>query len=63
MTKKERLNPSIINASRRKRIALGSGTNVSDVNKLLTGFEQSKKLMKQLNSNKGKFSLKKFPFM
>ncbi len=63
MTVKERQNPSIINASRRKRIAAGSGTKVSDVNKLLTGFEQSKKMMKQLNSGKMRLPKMKFPFM
>lgn len=63
MTIKERQNPSIINASRRKRIAAGSGTKVSDVNKLLTGFEQSKKMMKQLNSGKMRLPKMKFPFM
>lgn len=63
MTIKERQNPNIINASRRKRIAAGSGTRVSDVNKLLTGFEQSKKMMKQLNSGKMRFPGMKFPFM
>ena len=65
MTIKERQNPSIINASRRKRIAAGSGTRVSDVNRLLQGFEQSRKLMKQINS--GRFKMpgmgRKFPFM
>lgn len=61
MTKKERANPAILNASRRKRIAAGSGTTVSEVNKLLNGFEQSKKMMKQFKGNKGKFS--GFPFM
>lgn len=63
MTKEERVHPEIINASRRKRIAAGSGTNVSDVNKLIKGFEQSKKLMKQLNSGKMKFPGMKLPFM
>jgi len=63
MTIKERQQPNIINASRRKRIAAGSGTKVSDVNKLLTGFEQSKKMMKQLNSGKFKMPGMKFPFM
>lgn len=65
MTKKERENPSIINASRRKRIARGSGTNIQDVNKLLRSFEEFRKMMKQFNNiekaaKKGKF---KFPFM
>lgn len=50
MTPKERLHPDIINGSRRKRIAIGSGTTVEDVNKLLKQFEQMKKLMKQFSS-------------
>lgn len=49
MTKKERVNPDVINASRRKRIAAGSGTSVQDVNKLLKNFEQTKKMMKQFS--------------
>jgi signal recognition particle subunit SRP54 len=64
MTKEERHKPGIINASRRKRIALGSGTTVSDVNRLLKGFEQSKKMMKQLtNPNIAKKGRFKLPFM
>lgn len=43
MTIKERRNPEIINGSRRKRIAAGSGTRVQDVNRLLKKFEESKK--------------------
>ncbi len=42
MTKKERINPALLNASRRRRIAQGSGTQVSDVNRLINGYEQSK---------------------
>jgi len=49
MTKKERHNPSIINASRKKRIAAGSGTEVQDVNLLLRQFEQMQKMMKQFS--------------
>jgi signal recognition particle subunit SRP54 len=66
MTSKERENPSIINSSRKRRISIGSGTSIQEVNKLLTGFEQSKKLLKQFSGaggkgmKKGKF---KFPFM
>jgi signal recognition particle subunit SRP54 len=64
MTPKERVNPSIINASRKRRIAQGSGTRVQDVNKLLKGFTQSKKMMKQLSGNKGfmKKGKMNFPF-
>lgn len=52
MTKKERAKPEIINGSRRKRIAAGSGCSVEDVNRLLKQFEQMKKMMKQLSSSK-----------
>ncbi len=52
MTPKERDNPQIINASRKRRIALGSGTTVQDINQLLKQFEQSKLLMKQMKSGK-----------
>ena len=47
MTKDERVKPELINGSRRKRIANGSGTTVQDVNKLLNQFDQMKKMMKQ----------------
>lgn len=49
MTPKERENPSIIGASRKKRIAAGCGLRVEDVNKLLKSFEQMRKLMKQFS--------------
>jgi len=48
MTIKERQTPNIINGNRRKRIALGSGTTVNDVNKFLKSFDDMKKLMKSL---------------
>ncbi len=53
MTPRERENPSVINSSRKKRIANGSGTSVEEVNRLLKQFEQMQKLMKQF-SNMGK---------
>ena len=56
MTPKERRNPDIIKASRRQRIAKGSGTTIQQVNQLLKQFEQSKEMMKQLKGGK----LKKF---
>ena len=69
MTKEERANPKVINANRKKRIAKGSATDVSDVNKLLTQFEQMKKMMKMFSNgglpNMGKmpkFPGRKFPF-
>ncbi len=49
MTLKERRNPDILNASRRKRIAAGSGTQVQDINRLIKQFEESKKMMKQMS--------------
>ncbi len=54
MTPKERENPNIIDSSRKKRIAKGSGTSVEEINKLLKQFEQMKKLMKQMSSGKFK---------
>ena len=54
MTPKERYNPDIINGSRRKRIAKGSGTTVEDVNRLLKQFDQMKKMMKQMTGGGGK---------
>lgn len=53
MTKEERQNPDIIKASRRRRIAEGSGTTIQQVNSLLKQFEQSKEMMKQLKNKKG----------
>ncbi|WP_312812050.1 signal recognition particle protein [Sedimentibacter sp.] len=50
MTKKERTNPSIINGSRRKRIAAGSGTSVQRVNQLLKQYDEMKKMMKKFSS-------------
>jgi len=52
MTPEERQDPAIINGSRRKRIAQGSGTKIQEVNRLLKQFRQTKKMMKQLNSGK-----------
>jgi signal recognition particle subunit SRP54 len=55
MTKKEKIQPEIINAGRKKRIAKGSGTSVQEVNRLLKQFEDMKKMMKQMtNMQKGK---------
>jgi signal recognition particle subunit SRP54 len=50
MTKNERTDPSIINGSRRKRIANGSGTNIQDVNRLLKQFKETRKMMKKFSS-------------
>ena len=63
MTKAERTKPDIINGSRRKRIAKGSGTSVEEVNKLLKQFDQMKKLMKQFTGmGKRRFGGFKLPF-
>lgn len=61
MTTKERQRPEIIDGSRRKRIALGSGTSVQDVNRLLKQFEQSRKMMKAM-TDMGKRGGKKAKF-
>ena len=53
MTPEERTNPIILNGSRRKRIALGSGTSVQDVNKLIKQFDETKKMMKMITGSKG----------
>lgn len=52
MTKEERKSPKIINGSRRKRIANGSGSNIQDVNRLIKQFEDMSKLMKNISSGK-----------
>ncbi|MGI6003870.1 MAG: signal recognition particle protein [Christensenellales bacterium] len=66
MTPRERSRPDIINSSRKRRIASGSGVDVRDVNQLLRQFEQSRKMMKQLSgmTRGGKLPRgMKFPFM
>ncbi|MBD3109471.1 signal recognition particle protein [Bacillus sp. AGMB 02131] len=64
MTKAEKDHPEIINASRRKRIAKGSGTSIQEVNRLLKQFDEMKKMMKQMTSmQKGKKKGFKLPFM
>ncbi len=66
MTKEERLNPEIINASRKRRIAKGSGTSIQEVNRLLKQFEDMKKMMKQMSGMQQRGRKKrggfKFPF-
>ena len=64
MTPRERRDPSILNASRRKRIAAGSGTSVQDVNQLIRQFEQAQQMMKQMMNTKGRNRMRmKFPGM
>jgi signal recognition particle subunit SRP54 len=62
MTKKERINHSIINGSRRKRIAQGSGTSVADVNKVIKQYIQLKKMFKKFKGKKGLKMPDFFPF-
>ena len=62
MTVKERQNPSILNPSRKRRIANGAGVDISEVNRLVKQFEQSRKMMKQMpgmmkGAKKGRFKL------
>jgi len=54
MTPTERVNPSILNGSRRKRIALGSGTDIQEVNRLIKQFDETRKMMKMMSGGKGK---------
>ena len=56
MTPEERVNPSVLNGSRRKRIANGSGTTVQDVNKLLKQFDETRKMMKMMTTKGGNLS-------
>jgi len=53
MTKQERRNPKLLNASRRKRIASGSGTTVQQINKFMDSFEMTQKMMKKMQGRKG----------
>ena len=65
MTPKERTNPSLLNPSRKHRIAKGAGVDIAEVNRLVKNFEQSKKMMKQMGGmfgGKGKRGRMKFPF-
>lgn len=63
MTIKERRNPGIIDASRKRRIAKGSGTKVQDVNRLLKQFEQSRRLLKQFGQMEKGGKMPTLPFM
>ena len=63
MTPRERRHPGILNASRRRRIAAGSGCSVSDLNELLRGFEQAKKMAKKMKKMGRRMGGVKFPGM
>ncbi len=62
MTPEERANPNIINLSRKQRIAKGSGTTVSDVNKLLKQYQDMKKMIRKLKNQKSPFGGLGLPF-
>jgi signal recognition particle subunit SRP54 len=53
MTPGERINPAMLNGSRRQRIAKGSGTSVQDVNKLIKQFDDTRKMMRMITTSKG----------
>ena len=59
MTPNERVKPEIINSSRKKRIALGSGRTVYEINNLIKKFSEMKKMMKKMNKKQSKFSGKR----
>ncbi len=64
MTREERQDPSILNGPRKKRIAIGSGRSIAEVNRLLKQFEEMKKMMKQMNSMaRGKKGRMRMPFL
>ena len=63
MTPKERRNPAVINGSRKKRIARGSGSSVTEVNQLLKQFNQMAKMMKMMQGGKGKAMMNMFKGM
>ena len=60
MTPKERSKPELLNASRKRRIAAGSGTKVEDINRMLKQFEQMRDMMKQFSGKKGKRMMRRF---
>ncbi len=62
MTPRERTHPELLNASRKRRIAAGSGRPVEEINRLLKQFEQTKQIMKQFTGKKGKKGRMKLPF-
>jgi signal recognition particle subunit SRP54 len=61
MTRKERRNPDLLNASRRRRIARGSGTAVSDVNSMIRSFDQMRDMMKKMRKGRKSGGMPRFP--
>ena len=62
MTSAERQNPALLDGSRKNRIAKGSGTSTTEVNKLVKQFDEMRKMMKQMNSSSGAKKGRKMPF-
>jgi signal recognition particle subunit SRP54 len=62
MTREERSNTKVLNGSRRKRIALGSGTTVQEVNRLLKNFQQAEQMIKRLSQAGGRKPGRNLPF-
>jgi signal recognition particle subunit SRP54 len=62
MTAEERMRPSIINGNRRRRIALGSGTTVQDVNRLLKQFDEMQRMMKRFSKGTMRRTMRNMPF-
>jgi signal recognition particle subunit SRP54 len=62
MTREERHNAKILNGSRRKRIALGSGTTVQEVNRLLKNFQQAEAMIKRFSQAGGRKAGRNLPF-
>jgi signal recognition particle subunit SRP54 len=61
MTRNERRDPAVLNGSRRRRIAAGSGTSLTDVNRLVKQFTEMQRLMKQLSGGRGRGMLAGLP--
>ncbi|MEO5569892.1 MAG: signal recognition particle protein [Bacteroidia bacterium] len=62
MTRKERIDPSVLNGNRKKRIASGSGTNIQEVNDLIKKFEHMRKMMKMFSGSNAKNMMRNMPF-
>jgi signal recognition particle subunit SRP54 len=59
MTPHERENPTVLNGTRKQRLAKGSGTNIQEVNKLLKQFKDTSKMMQMMNNKKGMMGMMK----
>jgi signal recognition particle subunit SRP54 len=63
MTPKERMDPSVLNGNRKKRIATGSGTNIQEVNDLIKKFEHMRKMMRAFSGGNAKNMMRNMPRM